>query len=175
MIAQSLTALRNAFCEKGDAWMRWDLGMMTTAGDAGAVQSLVACNETSAAYGLQLTAAQAQALLDSWRQTLRRTGRIEFGGGVLEQMIRLFCDSPYLHQDNYEETLHELVALFYQFKNETEDRVGDRALLQYMKDAFDGTCRGSLELLGGMVLPEMARRLRLRCAPPAMEQKVSDD
>lgn len=155
--------------------MTFDLSTMLATGNTGAVQALVACNETSAAYGLQLTAAQAQALLDSRRQALQRTGRIEFGGGVLEQMIRLFCDSPYLHRDNYEETLHELVALFYQFKGETEDRVGDGALLQYMKDAFDGTCRGSLELLGGTVLPEMARRLRQRCAPSAMEQEVSDD
>ena len=65
--------------------------------------------------------------------------------------------------------------LFYHFKNETEDRVGDTALLTYMKRAFDGQCRGSLELLAGTALPEMARKLRERCASPLPRQEVSDD
>ena len=51
-------------------------------------------------------------------------------------------------------------------RNETEDRVGDDALLQYMKRAFDGPCRGSLELLTGTVLPDMARKLRAKAARP---------
>ena len=100
---------------------------------------------------------------------------MELGGGILEQLILTFCDSPYLTRDNYEETLHTLVDLFYHFKNETEDRVGDAALLTYMKRAFDGQCCGSLELLAGTALPEMARKLRGRCASPLPRQEVSDD
>ena len=139
------------------------------------MESLLECNAATAAYGLQLTPAQAQALLDTRSGALRKTGRVELGGGILEQLILTFCDSPYLTRDNYEETLHTLVNLFYHFKNETEDRVGDTALLTYMKRAFDGQCRGSLELLAGTALPEMARKLRERCASPLPRQEVTND
>ena len=139
------------------------------------MEALLECNAATAAYGLQLTPAQAQALLDTRSGALRKTGRVELGGGILEQLILTFCDSPYLTRDNYEETLHTLVNLFYHFKNETEDRVGDAALLTYMKRAFDGQCRGSLELLAGTALPEMARKLRERCASPLPRQEVTND
>ena len=139
------------------------------------VESLLECNAATAAYGLQLTPAQVQALLDTRSGALRKPGRVELGGGTLEQLILTFCDSPYLTRDNYEEALHTLVDLFYYFKNETEDRVGDAALLTYMKRAFDGQCRGSLELLAGTALPEMARKLRGRRASPLPRQEVTDD
>ena len=89
-------------------------------------------------------------------------------------MILTFRDSPYLTAENYEATLHELVDAFYHFKTETEDRVGDEALLRYMKQAFDSSCHGSLELLTGTALPEMARRLRARAARP-LSREVSHD
>ena len=128
-------------------------------------QELLACNDTTAAYGLQLTTRQAQALLDTRSAALRKTGRVELGGSILKKVVLTFCDSPYLTQESYEETLHQLVDAFYYFKNETEDRVGDDALLRYMKQAFDGSCRGSMELLTGTALPEMARKLRGAARP----------
>ena len=160
--------------------MAFDLGLTLfteggTLTQARQVESLLECNAATASYGLQLTPAQAQALLDTRSGALRKTGRVELSGGILEQLILTFCDSPYLTRDNYEETLHTLVDLFYHFKNETEDRVGDAALLTYMKRAFDGQCRGSLELLAGTALPEMARKLRERCASPLPRQEVTDD
>lgn len=96
--------------------------------------------------------------------TLRKTGRIELGDGVAPKLAAAFCDSPYVTKENYEETLHELIELFYGFKNETYDVVGDDALIGYMKRAFDGECRGSLELLSGSVLPALARKLNERRA-----------
>ena len=160
--------------------MAFDLGLtlFTEGGaltQARQVESLLECNAATAAYGLQLTPAQAQALLDTRSGALRKTGRVELSGGILEQLILTFCDSPYLTRDNYEAALHTLVDLFYHFKNETEDRVGDAALLTYMKRAFDGQCRGSLELLAGTALPEMARKLRERYASPLPQQEVTND
>ena len=137
-------------------------------------QDVLSCNETTAAYGLQLTPQQAQALLDTRSAALRKTGRVELGGSILQKVVLTFCDSPYLTQESYEETLHQLVAAFYHFKNETEDRVGDDALLRYMKQAFDGPCRGSLELLTGTVLPDMAWKLRVKAVRPLTEEGRHD-
>lgn len=159
--------------------MSFDLRMavLSQGGALSAVQQtqeLLACNETTAAYGLQLTPQQAQALLDTRSAALRKTGRVELGGSILQKVVLTFCDSPYLMQESYEETLHQLVDAFYYFKNETEDRVGDDALLRYMKQAFDGPCRGSLELLTGTALPDMARKLRAKAARPLTEEGRHD-
>ena len=85
-------------------------------------RELLACNDTTAAYGLQLTPQQAQALLNTRSAALRKTGRVELGGSILQKVVLTFCESPYLMQESYEETLHQLVDAFYYFKNETEDR-----------------------------------------------------
>lgn len=158
--------------------MTFDLRMAVFSGGrltaAQQAQELLSCNDDTAAYGLRLTPQQAQALLDTRSAALRKTGRVELGGTILRRMILTFRDSPYLTAENYEATLHELVDAFYHFKTETEDRVGDEALLRYMKQAFDSSCHGSLELLTGTALPEMARRLCARAARP-LSGEVSHD
>lgn len=126
--------------------------------------ALLERNGETAAHGLRLTPQQALALAQTQTVTLRKTGRIELGDGVAPKLAAAFCDSPYVTKENYEETLHELIELFYGFKNETYDVVGDDALIGYMKRAFDGECRGSLELLSGSVLPALARKLNERRA-----------
>ena len=57
---------------------------------------------------------------------------------------------------NYEKTLHELIEIFYYYKNETLDLMNDEDLIKYMKKAFNGVCKGSLELLSGRELYNLA-------------------
>lgn len=144
--------------------MSFDLRLTLLSGGeltaAAQTREILACNDDTAAYGLQLTPRQAQALLETRSAALRKTDRVELGGTILRRMILTFCDSPYLTPENYEETLHQLADAFYYFKSETQDRVGDEALLRYMKQSFDSPCHGSMELLTGTALPDMARRLR---------------
>lgn len=122
-------------------------------------EALLALNEKTAQYGLTLTAAQAAALAETQAESLKQAGRIELGGTAAEKLVLAFCDSPYLHSANYEETLHELFECFYAFKNETSDVLSDRTLLLFMRDAFDTVCGGSVEQLSGTVVPELARHL----------------
>lgn len=132
--------------------------------------AILACNEKTAAHGLLLTPQQAEALAITQADTLQKTGRIEFGGGVAQKLILAFCDSPFLLPDEYEDTLHALIELFYSFKNETCDRIGDDALIACMRAEFDGACRGSLDLLVSSALPALARRVKARrTAPEAAE------
>jgi hypothetical protein len=85
---------------------------------------------------------------------------MEFGGGVLKKLIEQFCDSPYLSQHDYLNTLSELTETFYYFKNESLDLIGDDELISYMKDCFDNRCNGSIELLQGREMEKMAGNLR---------------
>lgn len=110
---------------------------------------ILQCNEATEKYGLILTEHQASALAQTRTTSLKENRRIEFGKGIVHKLIMEFYDSPYLSQENYEDTLHELISLFYELKNLTEDRVSDRDLMKFMKQAFDNGCHGSLELLSG--------------------------
>ncbi len=138
-------------------------------------ESLLACNEATAAVGLSLTPQQALALADTHARALRTTGRLEFGESAARRLILAFCGSPYLTCENYEATLHELIELFYAFKNETADRLSDEELIACMKDAFDGTCHGSTAFLAGDILPTLAKRLNERYASPEPGAEVMTD
>lgn len=120
---------------------------------------ILRCNEDSKKYELVLTEQQALALADTRSVALKKAGRIEFGEGIIDKLITAFCSSPYISQQNYEETLHELIVLFYDFKSDTWDIISDDELIQFMKDAFNSHCHGSLELLSGKVLTELSRHI----------------
>lgn len=125
-----------------------------------AVNEVIKCNDYTVQYGLTLTAEQALELVEARSQALSENGRVEFGGGVLDKLILEFCDSPYISAHNYTQTLHELLDIFYYYKNETLDLVGDDDLIKYMKTSFDGVCKGSLDLLSEQELDRFARDIR---------------
>jgi len=125
-----------------------------------AVNEVIKCNDYTAKYGLILTSAQAFELVETRSVALSENGRIEFGGGVIDKIIKEFCDSSYISMHNYTQTIHELLEIFYYYKNETLDLVSDDDLIRHMKTAFDGICQGSLDLLSGRELDRLARNLR---------------
>lgn len=125
-----------------------------------AINEVVKCNRFTEQYGLRLTETQAKELVETRSFALNQTGRIEFGGGAIDKVIKAFCDSPYISMHNYAETIHELVEIFYYYKNETLDMISDDDLIKFMRDSFDNICQGSLELLAGRELYKLARKLR---------------
>lgn len=140
-----------------------------------AVNEVMKCNDLTAKFGLILTEKQALALVETRSYALKENGRIEFGGGVIDKIINEFCDSPYLSMYNYEEALHELLEIFYYYKNETLDLVSDDDLIKYMKNAFDGICQGSLELLSGRELYKLAHNMRYGYAPDYSDDTIELD
>ena len=77
----------------------------------------------------------------------------------IKKLIEAFCDSPYINQENYAETLYELIEIFYEYKNETMDLITDGELIEFMKISFDGICQGDLEYLSGTVIYKMRENL----------------
>ncbi len=117
-------------------------------------------NEYTDRWGLSLTEEDTKLLLSDRKETLAAQRRIEFGEGILPKIIFTFCDSPYIYQDNYVDTIGRLQDIFYLFKNESLDEVSDDELLSYMKEQFDGPCEGSLDYLEDTSLEEFARQVR---------------
>jgi len=124
------------------------------------VSEIMKCNEYTARFGLALSQSEAQGLLEKRTEALSRNGRIEFGGGIIDKLIKEFCDSPFLYQDNYSETMNDLIEIFYYFKNESLDGISDDELISLMKKYFDQKCLGSVELLQNRELEALARNIR---------------
>ncbi len=125
------------------------------------VSEIIRCNQFTSRYGLTLKETDAAELANTHSEALENAGRIEFAGGAINKLIMGFCDSPYLNQSNYAETLHELIETFYYFKNETLDELDDDELISLMKKSFDHSCRGSVALLQTRDLEILARTVRL--------------
>ena len=123
-------------------------------------QEIRECNAFSGKFGLVLSEAEITDLVASRAEALRASGRIEFGGGILPKLIEAFCDSPYIEQENYADTLAELQEAFYYFKTEAMDRFSDDELIEYMVRVFNGRAQGSAEYLSGTSLEALARYAR---------------
>jgi len=121
---------------------------------------LLRANQITVKYGLTLSDAQIQNLAARRIEALQSTGRVELGGGVLHKLATAFCDSPYIDQLNYEDTLSQLQDMFYAFKNESMDRIGDDELIDAMKKSFDGVCQGSLNYLRETEIEKLCRQAR---------------
>lgn len=132
-------------------------GALTLAKDA---KKILMHNEKTVQYGLVLTQQQAIELLQTQAEEQRYHGRLEFGEGPVGKLIEAFADSPYITRQNYAATLQALIETFYYYKNETEDKLTDDELIEYMKKFFNGSCEGSIELLNSRELDSLARSLR---------------
>jgi len=108
---------------------------------------VLASNEVSQKYGLVFTAVEAEELIEARNRSISSHGRVELGIDVVKKMIAVFCTSAYINRDDYAATISELIDIFYYMKNETEDRIGDDELIDMMYENYNGSCKGSLDLL----------------------------
>ena len=125
-----------------------------------AFNDIFRCNELTTEYGLMLHEEGVKEIIKTRNVALEKSGRIEFNGQIISKIIMTFCDSPYISQYNYSDTINELVEIFYNYKNETLDYISDDELIEIMKEYFDNYCQGSLELLEGKVLYKIADNIR---------------
>lgn len=124
------------------------------------VKHILDCNQATGQYGLALSEEDAALLLTGRTASLREHRRFEFSDSILSSLVFTFCDSPYLNQDNYRDTLIELQELFFIFRNECMDLLTDGELLTFMKEQFDGVCFGSLEYLSGTCFERFSKAVR---------------
>lgn len=117
-------------------------------------------NRYSEKYGLTLSAEDTEILMAEKPRILRDARRVEFGQGILPQMICVFCDSSYISQEDYVDTLIRLQEIFYLYKNEMHDEITDEELLSFMKEQFETVCFGDLEYLESTCLEIFAQAIR---------------
>lgn len=127
---------------------------------AAEAESLMKLQPKLGQYGLRLTKENASELVCYKNESLKKHRRIEFGKSILEALVFAFSDSQYLNDDNWVETMEQLQDIFYEFKNETKDRMTDVELIQCMKEQFETVCGGDVEHLADTCLERIARKVR---------------
>lgn len=123
------------------------------------IANIKKCNEYISKYGLILSDEQISNLLEKRNATLKETDRVELRGGVVDKLIKEFCDSPYMNKDNFVQNLYELIEIFYEYKNDTMDLITDDELIGFMKKYFDEVAQGDLDYLSGTIMYKMRDNL----------------
>ena len=124
----------------------------------GTVRTLETLDRRMAPLGLRLTQEECLALAEGRERALTDTVQVEFGEGILPALAEALCDSPYLNPADWAETLMEGQLLFYHWKAEVGDLVPDRAVLAFLRKAFDYV-RGAMTYLEGFSLKELRERM----------------
>lgn len=124
------------------------------------LSKVVKTNETTEQFGLSLTEQDAKLILEERKNSLVEQKRIEFGEGIAAKIIYEFCDSDYIHQSNYVDTIIRLQEIFYLYKNEMQDEITDDELLHLMKEQFENICFGDLDYLESTCLADFAEAIR---------------
>lgn len=117
-------------------------------------------NQHTEQFGLTLSEKDAELLLEEKNYVLKAERRVEFGQSILPQIIYAFCDSSFLSQNGYVETLARLQEMFYRYKNEMQDEITDDELLHFMREQFETVCYGDLDYLEGTCLDIFAQAIR---------------
>lgn len=121
---------------------------------------VIETNQAAQKYGLVLSQQDAELILEEKNNALREQKRVEFGEGITPKIIYEFCDSDFIDQNNYVETIIRLQEIFYLYKNEMNGEITDDELLHLMKEQFELMCYGDLDYLEGTCLNIFAQAIR---------------
>ncbi len=123
-------------------------------------QMQIRLNERLVGSGIVLTANDVAIIAESRSDILGRYGRLALNSEVIEDIIVRFSSSTYIQTDVFVDTVLELYEIFQYIKHETLDEVFDDEILDYMEEAFNGTCQGSLQYLGEKKANDFIRSYR---------------
>ena len=121
---------------------------------------VIETNQVTEKFGLVLSEEDAKLLVNEKSESLKEQKRIEYGESILPKIIYEFCDSDYISQRNYVETIGRLQDIFFLYKNEMMDEISDDELLHFMKEQFVTVCYGDLEYLESTCLDVFAQAIR---------------
>lgn len=128
--------------------------------NANQLSKVIETNQYTEQFGLTLSQEDAKLILNHRKTTLREQKRVEFGEGIAAKIIREFCNSEYIDQRNYVDTIIRLQEIFYLYKNEMNDEITDDELIHLMKEQYENLCFGDLDYLENTCLSDFAQAIR---------------
>ena len=124
------------------------------------VGKLLETNQYTQRFGLSLTENDVRLIAEARQNSLREAQRVELGDSITPKIIYEFCDSAYISQSNYPDTIIRLQEIFFLYKNEMQDEITDDELLHFMKEQFETVCYGDPDYLEGTCLANFAQAIR---------------
>ena len=118
--------------------------MLTEIHNRYVAKDILALNEHTEPYGITLSQKDCTELAESRSEFLIENERIEVGTGAVRRIIEEFCESPYVSQMNFKQTVADLLECFYYIKTETEDRVDDESVIEFLKYVFENDAGGDV-------------------------------
>lgn len=122
-------------------------------------EEILALNAVSKKYGLILSEEDAKDLSDTRNRALSENDRLEIGAGSVTEIVKRFCTSRYLNNEDYAYVLNEVTYLFYYIKTETDDKITDSELIDELFERFELNCRGSIDLLQSRETERIIRKI----------------
>jgi len=122
-------------------------------------EEILALNEVSREYGLVLSEEDAKELSEMRNNAIVENERVEIGAGAVTEIIKRFCTSKYVSEENYAYVLNEITYLFYYIKTEVDDRISDKNLIDELFERFELFCRGSIDTLEGREVERLIRKI----------------
>ncbi len=120
--------------------------------------NLIKLNELTKSKNLIFTDEEILNLIKNKNDTLKDIGRVEIGKSVIDDIVYSFYDSEYIDNDNYFETINELINIFYMYQDKFSEYLTDSEIIGYLRDNFDKV-NGSLELLSSISFDKLNTKL----------------
>ena len=122
-------------------------------------EEILALNEISKNYGLVLSEEDAKELSDTRNTSIAENERVEIGAGAITEIIKRFCTSKYVNDENYAYVLNEITYLFYYIKTETDDKISDGELIKELFNRFELFCHGNIDTLEAREAERIIRKV----------------
>lgn len=120
--------------------------------------NLIKLNELTKSKNLIFTDEEILNLIKNKNDNLKDIGRVEIGKSVIDDIVYSFYDSEYIDNDNYFETINELINIFYMYQDKFSEYLTDSKIIGYLRDNFDKV-NGSLELLSSISFDKLNTKL----------------
>lgn len=118
--------------------------MLTEVHNRYIANELIAMNKQTEKYGIVLSGKDCREIAECRSELLIENERIEVGAGAIRRIIEEFCESGYVSQQNFKDTVEGLLECFYAIKTETEDNLDDETVLKFLKDIFENDAGGDV-------------------------------
>ena len=124
------------------------------------IEQLVDLNAKANNYGLVITESVAGEIAIFRSKALAENERVELKSDAAARLTSAFLESRYINQEDFSETMGEIINLFYYIKNEIDNRLSDDDLISEMLKVFVETCFGSLEIMQSKGLEKILREYK---------------
>ena len=121
-------------------------------------KEIMLLGDKTAEHGIVLTEKDCVDIAECRYESLKENERIEVGLGATERIIEEFSGSGYVSQNNFRETVEGLLECFYMIKSETDDRISDDDVLDFLKYLFEYEAGGDVsKIYDSVALDEFIR------------------